>query len=53
MTYYGLECECHGMRIYKTMRKRDAAVITYQCRVQLFRTTARELHKNQQELPNS
>lgn len=36
-TQYGIECQCHGIRIYKTMIERDAAAITFQCAQQLFR----------------
>jgi hypothetical protein len=52
MTYYAIECDCHGTRLYKTMRERDAHAITYQCGPKLFRLTARELHSKQQGVDN-
>ena len=37
MILYGIECPCHGTRLYRTMRERDAHAITFQCEVKLFR----------------
>lgn len=37
MLSYGLECPCHGVRRFASAAERDAAAITYQCKVRFFR----------------
>lgn len=36
---YGLRCKCHGTRWYESVRERDAAAITYQCRQEWITAT--------------
>jgi hypothetical protein len=39
---YGLECPCHGVRVFATALDRDAAAIAYQCKARFFRVREKE-----------
>lgn len=42
---YGLQCPCHGPRLFHTALKRDAAAITHQCTATFFRVRYEEPEK--------